>query len=146
VATARVATTSIRLRHEPRDCRQQDVDLNRLDQVEVKPGIAGSRTVFLAAVACDGDDGGRPEGGFGSKPPNDLVAIQNREPQIEEYDARVKLRRDLEGITAIRRSHHLETGNSEQTGKGLNNIGMIVNHEYADPLTRLVLLLMQIAV
>ena len=63
----------------------------------------GALAILLLTPAGERDQQRRPRGSL-SQPPRDLVTVQTRQPDIEQYHVRRKTLRDLERLGAIVRT------------------------------------------
>ena len=120
--------------HLTGELRQQSLQRLRvswLGKVVVESRLAGSLTVLGLAPTGQGDEVGVGCFGAPTKLSRNFQAVHLRQSQVEQNDVRTERASNRHGATAIERLSHVVAAYLERGGKHLDQIRIVVDHQYS---------------
>src|SRR4051794_17443226 len=107
------------------------VERDRLDQVVAEPGLAGALAVGVPAVAGDRDQLELGEPGQLAELRGELVAVDDRQADVEKRDLGEELGRDLHGAVGVERDARVVAAAIKRHGEHLGAVFIVVDDQDA---------------
>jgi hypothetical protein len=105
------------------------IEINRLNQVMLKPRILRPLAIFPLTITCQCNQHGFVADGVGPDSPGYLVAVHARQTNIDQRHLRPKSKRGSDGGLTVSGLVHIMAGQFEQAAKTLACVRVVFHYE-----------------
>jgi hypothetical protein len=110
---------------------QQDIRVNRLDQMEVDARLARLSSILGSSVTRHGDDESTLEGCLLPEPQGDLIAIHVRQAEVQQDHLRSPAQGDCDRLRGVAGGLDFMAVELQESGRALDRVHAIIDHEDA---------------